>query len=184
MIRSSAAGTRIGRRGRSLRPGGGDDTAAPLQTGGREHGLELLGRRDFTRRGMLQRLLADGYASEAAADAVEYLTESSYLDDRRFAERFLASARARKGHGRAWLERELASQGVPRDVIAAVLAEGRDRDTERDEALTLAKELMRRSPALAPQRLASRLAARGFSWEVVRATLDELDKGAGELPED
>ncbi|MBI3892067.1 MAG: regulatory protein RecX [Candidatus Wallbacteria bacterium] len=183
MVRSSAAGTRLRRQSRLPRPGGGESPERPSATA-REHGLELLGRRDFTGRGMLERLLADGYRSEETADAVAYLTESGYLDDRRFAERFLESTRARHGHGRAWLERELLARGVPRETVAAVLAEGRGKDGEIDEAVELARGMLRRSPEMPERKIASRLASRGFAWEVVRAALGRLGKPSEDPPPD
>jgi SOS response regulatory protein OraA/RecX len=65
--------------------------------------------------------------------------------------------------GRRAIAAELATKGIPRDVIAAVLAELGD----GDEVNAASRLLRRRSAAEAPEKTLARLARRGFSRDVI-----------------
>ena len=154
--------------------GGAREAPAPAPGSVRSKALALLSRRAWTRQALAERLQQEGYDDEARADAIAYLADCGYLDDRAFALQFLESTRARRGHGRGWLEKELRGKGVPKEIIQEVLREHCDREGELERALDTARSLLSRSGTLSAERLASRLASRGFSWELIRQTLDVL----------
>jgi regulatory protein len=146
----------------------------------RQQALTLLARKDWTRKAMLDRLVADGCDAADATDAVNYLMETGYLDDRAYAARFVEAARARAGRGPARLERELLARGVSPEVAAEALGSERDPAGEAEQAIRVAREFLRATPAMPPRKLASRLASRGFSWDAVRTALTRT----GTAPED
>lgn len=146
----------------------------------KEHAFALLGRRDWTRSALGGRLVADGYGREAVAEALDYLVEAGYLDDLKYARRFVESHRARAGRGRVWLENELRAKGVPVSVAREVAAESRGREQEEDEVVRTAESFMRRQPRLDPRKLAAKLMRRGFGSAAVRVAIARV----GERPPD
>lgn len=153
------------------------------QVPARQHALALLARKDWTRKAMLERLAADGYDEAAASDAVGYLLETGYLDDRAYATRFVEAARSRAGRGPARLERDLLARGVPPELAAEALGPGREPDDEAAKATEAAREFLRVTPSMPPRKLASRLASRGFSWDAVRTALTRTGKDPEADPE-
>ncbi|PWC12622.1 recombination regulator RecX [Brenneria corticis] len=72
---------------------------------------------------------ADVYAEEMAARSVEeiesaiaYCTDHGWLDDERFARRYI-SGRSLKGYGMQRIRAELSQKGIDKAIIAAALAE-------------------------------------------------------------
>lgn len=149
----------------------------------RQHALALLARKDWTRKAMLERLATDGYDEADASDAVGYLVETGYLDDRAYAARFVEAARSRVGHGPARLERELLARGVPAEVVAEALGPEREPADEAAAATEVARAMLRVTPTLPARKLASRLASRGFSWDAVRTALTRSGKNPEDDPE-
>lgn len=157
-----------------------DRPAGPTK-GARQHALELLARRDWTCQAMHERLRADGYSLEDGTDAMSYLVEAGYLDDRRFAERFIAGDSGQ--HGPDWLRRELAARGVPAGVVAEALTAARAERGPDDDVETAARALHEQQPGLTPSKLAARLFRRGFSEESIREALARLGLSLDDPPE-
>ncbi|GAB5602640.1 recombination regulator RecX [Thermus sp. FJN-A] len=118
------------------------------------YALSLLARRALSRARLREKLLAR-FAPEAVEGALVRLEELGYLDDRAFAETFVAS---RRKYGPLKLRRLLLAQGVPEEVVAAVLAE-----MGEEAALEAAVKALRRYPRRRDQAKAVRfLQGRGF----------------------
>lgn len=139
--------------------------------------LRLLGGRDYTTIGLSRKLEQRGYASEQIEEALNRLTAERFLDDRRYAERFIAQSRESGRYVGYRLRQELMRRGVPSDVSAELLAVG----TEHAEEVDLARQLIsRRYAGFDPvtsddrnrRRIAGFLQRRGFGAEVIRQVLD------------
>ncbi|MDD7739277.1 MAG: regulatory protein RecX [Fusicatenibacter sp.] len=135
--------------------------------------LYLLMRQPKTRKQLLDKLKEDGYPDQIAADAVAYAESFHYVDDRNYAEQYLAGPGARKG--RKAVIYELSEKGIDRQLIQSVLEE-----TEgRDEASILRKEAFRRLGA--PHKLEEKeyrrvfgyLARKGFESGAICRVLEE-----------
>jgi len=83
-----------------------------------QRALSLLVRREHSRPELLRKLAARGVADDAAAEAVDRMTEAGWQDDGRFAAS-LARSRATGGHGPLRIEAELATHRLDAGRITA-----------------------------------------------------------------
>ena len=82
--------------------------------------LELLVRREHSRRDLKRKLALRGADPEAAEAAIEKLAGLGYQDDLRFATAF-ARDRAHSGYGPVRIRQELAGHGLPHDQVEQAL---------------------------------------------------------------
>jgi regulatory protein len=125
-----------------------------------------------------RRLRYHGYPQDLVQKVVDELIELRYLDDDAFARAWVESRDRAHPRGETALRRELALKGVPRDVIAEILA-GRDQAAPTDDSadMSAAMRLLdrRRSalerqadPIKRRQKVYALLARNGFDPEVCR----------------
>lgn len=150
--------------------------------------FDLLARRAFSTRELTRRLGRRGAAPDVARAVVADLTERGYLDDDAFA-RWWAEARAGGRHvGSRRLRQELATKGIPRDLVASAVEAAFEETPEFDRALAAGR---RRLPALlrsaqdrAPAKLAGYLLRRGYPGHLVRRVVKRLTGAeVGEISE-
>jgi regulatory protein len=122
---------------------------------------KALARRDFSERGLRERLAEAGVDPAERDRVVVRLRYEGVLDESRFATN-RADTLAGRGKGDAAIRFDLEAQGLPGEVIEAALAE---LEPERVRAERI---LMRRGVSPATARL---LAGRGFDPEVVEAAI-------------
>ena len=79
--------------------------------------LDLLARREHSRRELERKLGARGFADELIAPTLDALEESGELASARFTASFIR-ARAAKGQGPARIRAELAERGIDREQAA------------------------------------------------------------------
>jgi regulatory protein len=140
----------------------------------------LLARRDFAVRELWERLTEQGFAEGAVSDAVAELLHDGVLDDRRYAQNYVAY-HAGRGHGPLRIATELRRSGLPGDLIEAALGTGPDWGA-------LARKVCRAKFGPQPPdgwtqraRRARFLQYRGFSSDHIRtATGVEPDTGLSE----
>jgi regulatory protein len=134
--------------------------------------LRSLGRRDHSIAELELKLGARGYPAEVVARVIARLSASGYLDDRRFAEQWAESAvRNGRGYGPR-LRLELNRRGVPRDIVADVVA---NISAAYGEKETLARIVARKYAGFDPQaasdgdrrRVVAYLQRRGFSFAAI-----------------
>ena len=142
-------------------------------------------RRPHAREELRRRLMRKQHPSAAVEAALERLAAQDLLDDRRFAEHFVAT-RAARGRGAVRLLQDLRRQGVDQRiaqeaVTAALASEG------IDEATALRHVAERRSRQLGAlplpakrRRLLAYLARRGYQGAAVRSVVEELLSGTSE----
>jgi regulatory protein len=113
-----------------------------------QHALDLafryLNRRDRTELEMRRYLEGKRVEPETIAAALGELARGGWIDDARFAARFVEDKRSLEHWGAERIERRLLSCGIDRDVVREALGEG-DRETELEGALAV---LRRRFPAM------------------------------------
>jgi regulatory protein len=128
-------------------------------------------------RSLQRKLEQRGYASEAAAEAVQRCIATGYVNDAAMAASVAARHR-RAGHGRARVAADLKSKGVAPDLITVALDE--QSDTEEAAALAVARQLWERASPADPRdrraymRVAGALQRRGFSSSVVSRVMRGL----------
>lgn len=143
-------------------------------------GLSHLARRARTIAEMRSFLKAKGHPEPEINRVVSRLMEMGYLNDRDYAERFVASCRSRP-RGRVRLTSELLSKGVPREIIDSTLASSFTAG-EESEALNraLAKAVSQTGGGLdaaGRRRVASRLLRRGFASAQVCQAIAAMGRG-------
>jgi regulatory protein len=151
----------------------------PVTAEGRlQHALDLayryLGRRDRTVLEVRRHLEGKRVEPSAIDGALRELTESGYLDDVRYAQRFAEDRRELDDWGADRIARRLHAVGVGDAEVSAALA-ARGVESERDAALGLLRKRVR----VAPQNDRERdralgiLVRKGYdldlAYEVVRA---------------
>jgi regulatory protein len=147
------------------------DEDAPACT---RRALELLARREHSRRELARKLGARGFPDDVVTLVLDELEQSGALADARFTDTFVRS-RVAKGQGPQRIRAELAQRGIG-DADAAEVLRGADVDWR---ATIRAVRRKRFGPEL-PRDYAERarqarfLQYRGFSSEQIRAAL-ELD---------
>ena len=108
--------------------------------------FRFLGRRDRTVAEVRRHLERKEVDEAAIEHALGELAEHGYLDDARYAQRFVEDRVTLDGWASDRIERKLVELGVEREHIAAALR-GRDFGTELDAAIGLLQRRWRQPPA-------------------------------------
>jgi regulatory protein len=112
--------------------------------------------------------------------ALAELEEQGYLDDARFARRFVEDRRSMDGWGSERIERTLLRSGVdPELIVAAVGARGAE--DELEAAVTVLRGRLRAAPAdeRARQRALALLVRRGYELELAYDAVRMFERAAG-----
>jgi regulatory protein len=143
----------------------------------KEAALKALAARDFTRKELIEHLIARRTSAIVAEAAVLQLEGLGMVDDRRTAAEHIRT-RLASGHvARTLLETELLERGLDPGLVSTVLHDALEGHDEEDEALELARDKVRRSPAkLTPDAIRRRtfafLVRRGFDEETARQAVE------------
>jgi regulatory protein len=134
--------------------------------------VRVLARRDHSIAELERKLRDKGFPAGVSADVIARLTKSGCLDDRRFAEQWAESA-VRNGRGFGpRIRLELIRRGVPREIVAEVVA---GISAAYDEHETLSALVGRKFAGFNPEsasdrdkrRVVSYLQRRGFSTAAI-----------------
>lgn len=129
--------------------------------------VDLLSRREYTRRELERRLAPFAESAEQLATLLDELAERNWQSDSRFAQQFTDSRGQKYGSRR--LQQEMRQRGVSQEQISSVL------DGRND--LALARQQWEKkfgSVASTPQERAKQmrfLAARGFAMDIIRQVM-------------
>lgn len=139
----------------------------------RERALRLLARREHSRAELVRKLGQTGFAQHDIEALLDEFEEKKWLSDQRFAESWVADHRVKAGSIK--LTYELRQRGVSDSIIEAVLGEQRDSEFER------AREVWQKKFGVPPDNAAEQarqmrfMQSRGFTTEVIRKTLTNVD---------
>jgi len=138
----------------------------------RQQALDLLARREHSRRELERKLSARSYASGVIADTLDALERAGLLDAARFAESFVRSRIAR-GQGPLRIQRELAERGLAADESERAFA-ALEIDWTALARSVRAKKFGARIPQVFAERARESrfLQYRGFTSDQIRAVLD------------
>lgn len=140
--------------------------------------LRLLGGRDYTVATMTKKLLARGCDADRVMTAVHRLISERFLDDRRYGERFVESARSCGRYVGYRLRQELQRRGIAKDLIAELLSGQQDQTEELAIAAALvarrySKVDLAKATDKERRRIAGFLQRRGFGGETLRKVLNQ-----------
>ena len=148
----------------------------------------LLGRRAYSARGLLDKLLEKGYSESESVKAVQRLMELGYLDDGEYA-RSLAASLTRRGYGARRVKQTLRAKGVDEETAAETAEIDEDEEDQRidrwlekltkgrldDGGMLDAKE---------KSRLFAALLRRGFGSDAIRRGFRRFQDGDDDWGED
>lgn len=137
--------------------------------------MRLLTARDYTEKGLFDKLLRSGFSEEEARAALEYVKSFGYLDDLRYAMNY---ARCSVGvRSKKETERKLLEKGVPSELIDQAISEEYSDDDAEDELIRhLIHKRCRDLAQLdytARQKLLAYMFNKGFKTDRVNRILDE-----------
>lgn len=97
------------------------------------------------------------------------------VDDEAFVDWWLEQRATFRPKGKIALRMELRFKGIERDLIECSLAEKVDEEVlAKKSALKKMSSLKALPPEVQKEKLIGFLSRRGFSWEIIRKTLDEI----------
>lgn len=156
-----------------------------LRLRARERALYLLTDQMKSERRIRERLLKSGrYTPEIVEDALRFLKEYGYLDDRRMAEQLIENYRGRKSLRE--IEQKLYQRGIAKTVIQTVMKSYQEAEAAEEaekEALlhlihkkiSVPSELDREQK----QRLIRSLVRKGYSYSLIRELLSTEEGWSG-----
>lgn len=147
--------------------------------------VALLSRREHSALELRSKLLQRGFEETEVDAALARLAANGLQDDTRFAEAWVRS-RANSGQGPRKLQIELSQHGLEPDQARQALQRAEAEADWDQRALELAQ---RRYPdgVCDPgqrRRLADLLLRRGYSFEVMRTVLEQLERARADEPSD
>lgn len=138
--------------------------------------VHLLEYMDRTEKDMRRKLQQGDYPPEIIDKTIEYLKGYGYIDDKRYAKRYLSLRLKGKGHRRLFME--LQQKGVEPSLSQEAWEE-LCQEEETDERAVIRKLTEKkigertRLPRKEYQRLLNYLARRGFTWGDISAVFQE-----------
>ena len=115
-----------------------------------QHALDLsyryLGFRDRTVLEVRRHLEAKRVEPDTIEQAVAELSELGYLDDARFAKRFVEDRRTLDHWGNERIERKLLASGIEAELVTTALAGGDATESQFDAALAILSRRFRTPP--------------------------------------
>lgn len=139
------------------------------------YALYLVELRDRSAGEIRDKMQRKGFDKKKITEVIDFLSEKKFLDDKRFAERFVKEKQELQHWGQYRIKTELYKKHISNELIDEVMA-GKSDDLELDSAHEAADLWRRKNPNCPKekiyQRLGSFLSRRGFSYEVVKEILD------------
>ena len=148
-----------------------------LHQAAREASIRYLSVKDRTEQGLLERLVQAGYPQDAAAAAVADMKTMGYVDDRRYAQRFIADQLRLKAISRKNIRLGLKAKGIADEILDEVLDEFEQ--TDEETAIRSVRKKFGKYDLHDPsveRKAISYLMHRGFSHETVRGILRQIKK--------
>ncbi len=134
----------------------------------RDRALELISRRQMSRRELEAKLLQKGVSEDAAAFSAQWLEERGFLNDENYAAA-VARHYAAKGYGAGRVRQELQRRGVPREYWDGAFESMPEPDEKLDRFI--ASRLKDPEDREQRSKVGAALYRRGYSWEEIRAAL-------------
>ena len=136
--------------------------------------LRYLSYRPRSRREVRDQLLRKEFDSATAERVLEQLEEHRLVDDKAFAEAWVANRQALRPRSRQVLQQELLQKGIDREIAQAAVEElgAEAHQTMLDSLITKKRKQTRYQD---PQRLREYLARQGFAYDQIKEALARLD---------
>ena len=137
--------------------------------------MNLLKAKAYTERQLREKLQRGEYPEEIIEEAIAYVKSFGYIDDRQYAQDFIAYHMAERSGRR--MEQELMAKGIRRDMIREAM-ENLAQEGETPDDLSVAKKILMKKnydPETATikekQKLSAFLYRKGFQMDTIRSVL-------------
>lgn len=138
----------------------------------KETALQLLSRRDYTKKMMLDKLKQKQIPEDVADQVLCFLEEYHYLDDESYAKRYVKYYGTTRGKHR--LRQELQQKGIAAETVSAALEEVEQGDALYRMAEKKIATLPRNYEPKDLQRLKNFFLRRGFSYDEINTCFSRL----------
>ena len=135
------------------------------------YAIYLLGLKLRTEGEVREKLRQKKYGSGIIEQVLKELLANRYVDDQRYAEIYLENLKKYKHFGFFGIKKKLVEKKLPKGIIESVLSIFL---AEADEAKIAESFLKKQKMSLQKQKLASRLASRGFRPNVIFSVLGNI----------
>lgn len=133
--------------------------------------LNYLARREHSRKQLEIKLIQKGYQAEVIALVLDELEAENALNERRFAEAFVASRQRSNPEGKSILIQRLRQKGVNRNLATEVVREWFSDPERRQDALLRAYNKLART-SKTEEELYLKLRKKGFPNSEIREAFD------------
>lgn len=145
--------------------------------------VDILSRKDYSRKELLRKLCEKGIPEDAATAAVSYMTEKGYQDDFRYALRL--AELARRTYGKKRVEQILFHHGIDRETAKEVLdrvfeESSEDEDRKIDEILTKAAAGKDMKDPSVRNKIFAKLARLGYGPSDISAAMSRYGEEGGD----
>lgn len=140
----------------------------------KENAMRFLSYRPRSQAEVQQHLQKKGYSETAIHDVIERLTAVDLLNDESFARYWVEQRETFKPRGQFALMQELQQKGIHPQIINRVLSELDETAAAQQAADKKARQLAGQPEAIFKQKLSQYLQRRGFPYDIIRATVDDL----------
>lgn len=157
----------------TLQPLTRESTAESPRDGARwrAKALDLLSRRDHSVQELRSKLLRRGADPPLVAELLQEFQRLGWLDDRRFAEQFLASC-AHRRWGERRLRQELAGRGVGSELVEEAMSAWNESHREQAQDLLLRSVQRELARGRSPEKVIASYLRRGYSYGQLRQALE------------
>lgn len=137
--------------------------------------MHLLEKMDRTRAELKKKLEQSGYPAKAVEEALEYVESFHYIDDVRYAARYIEFQKSKKGKAR--LKMELLQKGISAEIVARALEEAEE---QMDTKETIRRMFQSKRKGEGPleekekQRLYGFFMRKGFSSSEILSVFREI----------
>ncbi|MGH2583635.1 MAG: regulatory protein RecX, partial [Dehalococcoidia bacterium] len=146
--------------------------------------LRFLAARPRSEAEIRQRLLRRGLPHDIVVTTIERLREYGYVDDAEFSRFWVESRSGANPRGRYVVRRELRAKGVDQETVDTALEGLTEEASAAKAARKKARSLQGLEHRVFYTRLTGYLVRRGFGYEVVRQTVNDLWKSMNGGPPD
>lgn len=144
-----------------------------------EKAMSLLLARDRTRKELTERLYRAGFSESASSEAVAYVEQFGYINDRRYAGNYVMFQKGKRS--RREMAYQLAERGVADEIISDVLCEDAyEGEEEAIRTLAVKKLKGRELSGLTyeeRQKIMAYLGRKGYDFHTIKKVFSQLDNG-------
>lgn len=139
----------------------------------KDSAFNLLSYRERSCFELKRKLLEKGYNEKDISSVIERLKELSYLDDNRFAYKWIKDRLNYKLRGRNLIKKELLAKGIDSNIIENKIKSLIDNEREISNGIKLARKwLSSKEPDLI--KLKRYLYYKGFSVEIIQEIIEKM----------